>query len=87
MAQTVETINGVVNPIIGTVAISDASGIPVTVQGMLRCNGSGRFTCAVSGAGLNGNMDVYWSTDNNRFQAKEYKPERYRDEEGVSRGL
>jgi hypothetical protein len=85
--MAVETINNVPNPVIGTTAISDISGTVVTVQFLIRYNGKGRFTCGVSWAGGSGNMDVYWSDDNNRWQAKEYKPERYRDEEGVRLGL
>ena len=85
MPQTVEFINGVTNPSIGTVATSDVSGIAVTVQSIIRYNGSGRFTCAVSGGGFFGNMDVYWNGV--AWRAKIYVPERYRDEEGVEKGL
>lgn len=84
MPQTVESIGNVVNPSIGTTAISDLSGTVVTVQGIIRYNGKGRFTCAVSWAGGNGTMDVYFDTI---WKAKIYKPERYRDEEGVEKGL
>jgi hypothetical protein len=83
-----ETINGVTNPIVGTVAISDGSLVSLTVTALIRYNGSGRFTCSVTDNGtFFGTMDVYWNTDNARFQAKEYIPERYRDEEGVNKKM
>lgn len=81
-----ETINGVTNPIVGTTAISDISQTVVTVTSLLRYNGSGRFTCAVSWeGGLAGIMDVYF--DNEIWKAKEYIPERYADEEGVEKKM
>lgn len=80
MPQTVEYIQNVPNPVIGTVAVSDISGTVVTVQSIIRYNGNGRFTCAVSWAGGNGTMDIYYE---NSWKAKAYIPERYRDEEGV----
>ena len=84
MPQTVENINGIVNPSIGTTAISDVSGIVVTVQSIIRYNGNGQFTCAVSGAGFFGNMDVYFDVI---WKAKPYVPIRYRDEEGVEKNM
>lgn len=84
MPQTIEFVTGVDNPSIGTVAIADVSGVVVTVQSILRYNGMGRFTCGISSVAGNGIMDVYFDTI---WKAKEYKPERYRDEEGVQKQM
>ena len=80
----VEFINGVTNPIVGTTAVIDISGTVVTVQDIIRYNGNGQFTCAVSYAGGSGIMDVYFDTI---WKAKPYIPIRYRDEEGVEKNM
>lgn len=80
-----EFITGVSNPVVGTTATSDESGIIVTVRSILRYNGSGKFTCSVSSAGgLAGTMDVYFD---GIWKAKKYVPIRYRDEEGVEKNM
>lgn len=87
MTQTVEYINNVNNPVIGTVATSDESGLSLTVTAILRYNGDGKFTCAVkdTGTGLqSGTMDVYYD---GIWKAKKYVPTRYRDEEGVEKNM
>jgi hypothetical protein len=88
MTQTVEYIPNVQNPSIGTVATSDESGLSLTVTGIIRYNGGGKFTCAVKDTGtglLSGNMDVYYS--DGIWKAKKYIPVRYRDEEGVEKRM
>lgn len=89
MAQTIEFINGVTNPVVGTIALSLESSQNVTVTGILRYNGNGKFTCAVTNVGntLNGNMDVYWNSNLARWEAVKYVPLRYRDEDGVEKGM
>lgn len=51
MAKSVDFINGVTNPVIGTTAISDESGQIVIVTKVLRYNGNGRFACAFTDNG------------------------------------
>ena len=86
MPQTIEFINGVDNPSIGTVCITSPSQQVVYVTAIYRYNGMGRFTCGVKDE-LNtffGTMDVYFE---GYWRAKEYIPERYRDEEGVEKQM
>lgn len=88
MPNTIEPIPNVENPIIGTIATTDIGQTQVEVTGIWRYNGNGRFTCSVTdNATFHGTMDVYYDTVNLVWKAKEYVPERYRDEEGVQKNM
>lgn len=76
-------------PVLGQVVTSDISGTLLIISAIYRYNGQGRFACGVFNPINNdaGTMDVYYDNANDLWKAKEYIPIRYRDEEGVLKGL
>jgi hypothetical protein len=78
----------ITNPYIGLSIVSDVDGKTLIVEDILRYNGHGRFTCNLSDEiSFNTCLDVYYNETFLAWRAKRYVPERYRDEDGVLKGL